>query len=339
MKEKRPYIIAEIAQTHEGSLGIAHSMIDMVAEAGVSAVKFQCHYASEESSHDEPWRVKLRTQDASRYDYWKRMEFSHESWLDLRNHAKEVNLDFICSPFSMKAVEVLKDIDIDVWKIASGEITNIQMLKSIAESGKKIIISTGLSDFEEITNSIDFVSKINNKIIIMQCTSEYPVNPKNIGLNLIKEYKSKFGFDVGFSDHSGNIYTSLAALTLGAEVIEVHATFHKKIFGPDVSSSLNPDELASLVRGADWIHKAKQNPVNKDKIALQKKDVRSIFLKSIVAKKSIPKGATLSEDNICTKKPLKGISAAEWFDVIGSISLRNIDEGEHIHNKDIKKGT
>lgn len=337
MNKKRPYIIAEIAQTHEGSLGIAHSMIDMVSEAGASAVKFQCHYASEESSKNEPWRIKLRTQDASRYDYWKRMEFSFQSWSELREHAHEANLDFICSPFSMKAVDILKELDINAWKIASGEITNFQMLESIAKTDKEIILSTGLSSIEEVASSVEFISNINNRITLMQCTSEYPVDPKHVGLNIINLYKEKFGLNVGFSDHSGNIYTSLAAITLGANVIEVHATFHKKIFGPDVSSSLNPEELSSLVEGANWIYEAKNNPVNKDELALKKIDIRNIFFKSIVAKKQILKGELLSLDNLCTKKPLHGIGAHEWFNVIGTKSLRDIDKGEHINLDDINK--
>ena len=338
MKRDRPYIIAEIAQTHEGSLGIAHSMIDMISETGASAVKFQCHYASEESSKNEPWRVKLRTQDASRYDYWKRMEFSTQSWSELRDHAHEANLDFICSPFSMKAVDVLKGLNISAWKIASGEITNFQMLESIAKTGKEIILSTGLSNIEEISKSVEFLSKINKKITLMQCTSEYPVDPNHVGLNIISLFKERFGFDVGFSDHSGNIYTSLAAVTLGADVIEVHATFHKKIFGPDVSSSLDPEELSSLVKGANWIYKAKNNPVCKDELAKKKLDIRNIFFKSIVAKKQIIKGELLSPENLCTKKPLNGIGAEEWFNVLGARSLRDIDGGEHIHYEDIEKG-
>lgn len=337
MKKIRPYIIAEIAQTHEGSLGIAHSMIDMVAKAGVSAVKFQCHYAAEESTKDEPWRIKLRTQDATRYDYWKRMEFNFDSWLELRQHAKEVGLDFICSPFSMKAVDILNNIDIDAWKIASGEITNFQMLDAIAETGKEIILSTGLSDMQEISRSVEFISKKNKNITLLQCTSEYPVEPKSVGLNILELYKEKFNLDVGFSDHSGNIFTSLAAITMGANVIEVHATFHKEIFGPDVSSSLNPEELSQLVQGADWIYKTKNFPVDKDKMALKKYEMRNIFLKSIVARKKIPKGKKLTEENICSKKPYKGIGAEEWFNVLGSISTRDINEGEHIEYQDIKK--
>tara|TARA_B100001540_G_C15812217_1_gene645165 strand:- start:1030 stop:2052 length:1023 start_codon:yes stop_codon:yes gene_type:complete len=340
MKSKeflKPYIIAEIAQTHEGSLGIAHSMIDMAAKSGASAVKFQCHFASEESSKDEPWRIKLRTQDKTRYDYWKRMEFSEDSWLDLREHAKDLKIDFICSPFSLKAVKLLEKIDIDGWKIASGEVTNFQLLEKISKSNKKIFISSGLSKVSEIKKALDILQKNNSEVVLMQCTSQYPVTPKNLGLNIIQDYMDEFDLNIGFSDHSGNIYSSLAALTMGVRHIEVHVTFHKEIFGPDVSSSLDPVELSSLVEGARWICEAQENPVDKDKVAKELSNMRKIFFKSIIANKHISKGETIKPEHLSTKKPLVGVGADKWFEVIGSKANKDIKKGSYISKGDFQE--
>ena len=334
-KNSYPYIIAEIAQAHEGSLGIAHSLIDAANEAGASAVKFQFHLADQESSKDEPWRVPLKTQDKTRFDYWKRMEFSEESWIKLKSHTKKVGLDFICSPFSIKAVDALNRIGVDGWKIASGEVSNYPMLRKISKLGKPIFLSSGLSHYDEIKKAIEILDPIKNKITVMQCTSEYPVSSKNLGLNVIGEFKKRFGLNTGFSDHSGNIYSGLAAISLGASVIEVHLTFSKKMFGPDAESSLEPNDLNELVQGSRWIHESLSNPVNKDKPSKKIKDMRKIFMKSIVAKSDISKGQKLSSKNLTTKKPLIGIEANYWDEVLNSVAKRKIKKNNHLHWDDL----
>ena len=329
-KDSYPYIIAEIAQAHEGSLGIAHSLIDAASEAGASAVKFQCHLADEESSKDEPWRVPLMTQDKTRFDYWKRMEFSQESWAKLKLHAKKVGLDFICSPFSVKAVDILNRVGVDGWKIASGEVTNYPLLKKVSKLGKTIFLSTGLSHYDEIEKAIKILDPTKNQITVMQCTSEYPVSSKNLGLNVIGELEKRFGLNTGFSDHSGNIYSGLAAISLGASVIEAHLTFSKKMFGPDTESSLEPNDFKELVQGSKSIYESLSNPVNKDIPSKKIKDMRKIFMKSIVVKNDIDKGQKLSSKNLTTKKPLVGIGANYWDEVINSVAKRKIKKDKHV---------
>ena len=173
--------------------------------------------------------------------------------------------------------------------------------KKISKLGKPIFLSSGLSHYDEIKKAIEILDPIKNKITVMQCTSEYPVSSKNLGLNVIGEFQKRFGLNTGFSDHSGNIYSGLAAISLGASVIEVHLTFSKKMFGPDAESSLEPNDLKDLVQGSRWIHESLSNPVNKDKPSKKIKDMRKIFMKSIVAKSDISKGQKLSSKNLTTK--------------------------------------
>ena len=197
---QKPYIIAEIGQAHDGSLGTAHAYIDIAASSGASAVKFQTHYADEESSPEEPWRIKFSTQDKTRYDYWKRMEFSSKQWKELYNHSHDLGLDFISSPFSLKAVDVLINAGIDAWKIASGEISNVLMLDKIAKTKLPIVLSTGMSSTSEIKNALDILQSKKSEVVVMQCTTSYPVEAERVGLNLIREFRELFNLSTGLSD-------------------------------------------------------------------------------------------------------------------------------------------
>lgn len=320
----KPYIIAEVGQAHDGSLGIAQSYIDTVADAGVDAIKFQTHYADEESTPEEPWRIKFSNQDKSRYDYWKRMEFSPEQWKGIGEHCREQQLDFISSPFSMKAVEVLAVAGVDAYKVASGEINNILLLEAIAATQKPVILSSGMSDYEEIDRAVELFKKSGNELILLQCTTSYPVEPERVGFNVIREMLERYNCKVGLSDHSGEIYAGLAAFTLGASCVEVHVTFSKSMFGPDTPSSLTPGQLQDLKKGATWICKARENPVDKDAIQSEFMELRNIFTKSFVARVNIPSGKTIEIDDIALKKPCIGIPASDADKVIGKRVNQNI---------------
>jgi N,N'-diacetyllegionaminate synthase len=178
-------IVAEVAQGHDGSLGLAHSFIDAVANAGADAVKFQTHLAAAESTPGEPWRVKFSPQDASRYDYWKRMEFTEEGWNGIKKHADEHGLKFLSSPFSVEAVELLGRVGVAAWQVASGEVSNIPMLERMAATGLSIILSSGMSPISEIDAAVELVKARGSPLVVLQCTSAYPFPPEKIGLNLI----------------------------------------------------------------------------------------------------------------------------------------------------------
>jgi N,N'-diacetyllegionaminate synthase len=333
---EEPYIIAEIGQAHDGSLGTAHAYIDAVAETHASAIKFQTHYAAEESSLDEPWRVKFSTQDDTRYEYWRRMEFTPAQWVELGIHAKECGLDYISSPFSLKAVDVLLGADIDAWKIPSGEVNNVLMLEMISKTDKPIFLSTGMSDMEEIKRAVDILGSEGSELIVMQCTTNYPVLAEKLGLNLIYELAEQFKLPAGLSDHSGNIFSSLAAFSLGAVAVEVHVTLSNQAFGPDVPASITIQELKQLVEGARWINNAIKNPVNKDEIFSEFSESRRIFMKSFAARKKINKGQTIEITDLVVKKPLKGIPASAPERVLGKKASREIAKGAFIKIDDIE---
>ena len=215
-------IIAEVGQAHEGSLGIAHSYVDALATIGVDAVKFQVHCASSESSKYEKFRVNFSYEDDNRYDYWKRMEFTLDQWLGLKDHCEKLNVEFLATPFSVKAVEWLESLNVARYKIGSGDTDNLLLHKIVSETRKPVIISTGLSNLDEVDRAVNFYKSKYIDISVLQCTTSYPTSPENFGLNCINEYKERYDVPIGFSDHSGDIYAGLAATALGAEIIEFH---------------------------------------------------------------------------------------------------------------------
>lgn len=331
-----PYIVAEVGQAHDGSLGTAHAYIDAVARTSANAIKFQTHYAEEESSPDEPWRVQFSTQDDTRFEYWERMEFTPNQWRELADHAHEVGLDFMSSPFSLKAVDVLLDAGIDAWKIASGEVSNVLMLEAIARTGLPVMLSTGMSPIAETEKALRILRSNGSEVLVMQCTTSYPVEVERLGLNMIQEFKDTFKVAIGLSDHSGNIYSSLAAIALGAEAVEVHITLSKEAFGPDVPASLTPNQMIDLVKGANWINTAMTHPVDKDASSQEFSELRHIFMKSFVARNDIPKGSVIALEDISVKKPATGISASEPEKVIGMTASQDIPAGTVITLEYIK---
>jgi N-acetylneuraminate synthase len=331
---KRCVIVAEVAQAHDGSLGLAHSYIDAVADAGADAVKFQTHIAAAESTPAEPWRVAFSRQDATRYDYWKRMEFTEEQWRGLKQHADERGLMFLSSPFSVEAVELLSRVGVAAWKIASGELTNTPMFDRILGTGLPVILSSGMSTLNEIDAAVSMVKAKGVALTVLQCTSLYPCPPERIGLNMIPRFRERFGCDVGLSDHSGTIYPGLAAATLGIEFLEVHVTLSREMFGPDVPVSLTTTELRDLVVGVRFIERMKSNPLDKDVFASEAKPLRDLFTKSIVARRDLSKGRVLREEDLAVKKPGTGIPASQLTRVIGHTLARSVKADDMLQESD-----
>ncbi|KAA0268968.1 MAG: N-acetylneuraminate synthase [Chloroflexi bacterium] len=327
---KRCFVIGEVAQSHDGSLGMAHAFIDAIAKAGADAVKFQTHIAAAESTAAEPWRVKFSKQDASRYDYWKRMEFTPEGWQGLADHAREKGLLFLSSPFSIEAVELLEKIGMPAWKVASGEIGNKTLLDRMLETGKPILLSTGMSNFKEIDDAIAYIRQRNVEHAVMQCSTAYPCPPEKIGLNLIPELRERYKCAVGLSDHSGTIYPGLAAVMLGIEILEVHVAFSREMFGPDVPASVTTRELSQLVEGVRFIERMRASPVGKDDFAEEVLPLRKLFTKSIVAGMELSKGTILEERHLRLKKPGSGLPGERMNDLIGKTLLRDVKVDEQI---------
>ena len=330
MKTQHPIIIAEVAQAHDGSLGMAHAYIDAIAKAGADAVKFQTHIAEAESTPAEPWRVKFSTQDLTRYDYWHRMEFSESQWLELKKHADKKNLLFYSSAFSLEAVELLKRVGVAGWRIASGEVSNRIMLESILETRLPVLLSTGMSTLNEIDAAVEMIKSRGIELTIMQCTSLYPTPPEKTGLNMIPFFQERYQCSVGLSDHSGKIYPGLAAAALGASVIEVHAVFDREMFGPDVPVSLTFKELIQLSEGSRFIQSMLSNPVDKDILADELNHMRQLFTKSIVASDNIEAGIVIERHHVALKKPGTGLSPAFLPKIIGRRLSKSLIKDEFL---------
>jgi N-acetylneuraminate synthase len=303
---------------------MAHAFIDAIADAGADAVKLQTHIASAESTPNEPWRIQFSLQDETRYDYWRRMEFTEPQWHDLKQHATDRGLLFVCSPFSDEAVDLLSRVGVHAWKIASGEVNNVPMLERIAETELPVILSSGMNPISELDAAMERLDSYAIPLAVTQCTSRYPCPPEHIGLNVIPEFRDRYECAVGLSDHSGTIYPGLAAATLGIEVLEVHVTLSREMFGPDVSSSITTTELKQLNAGVRFIETMMANPVDKDELAEDLGSMRSMFTKSVHARYSLPAGTVLQMEHLAMKKPGSGIPASDLDRVINRKLRRTV---------------
>ncbi len=331
----RCLIIAEVAQAHDGSLGAAHAYIDAAARAGADAVKFQTHIAEAESSLAEPWRVKFSLQDATRFDYWRRMEFTEEQWAGLRAHAVERGLQFLSSPFSVEAAQLLRRAGVSAWKIASGEVNNLPLFEFIASTRLPVLLSTGMSRLSEIDAAVARVRDAGLPLTVMQCTTAYPCPEEKIGLNLIAFFRERYGRPVGLSDHSGRIWAPLAAVALGAEAIEAHITFSRECFGPDVPASLTTAELKQMVEGVRFIEKTLENPVDKDDAARELEPLREIFTKSVAARVGLAPGTVLAAGHLALRKPGTGIPGERLPELIGRVVRRPVAAGRFLKEEDL----
>lgn len=328
-------VIGEVAQTHDGSLGQAHAFIDAIALAGADAVKFQTHIAAAESTPEEPWRVKFSRQDRTRYDYWRRMEFSEDQWAGLKEHADDRGLLFLSSPFSIEAFQLLKSLGMCVWKIASGEISNLPMLDEIARTGEPVILSSGISDWDELDQAVSRFHDDSPKAVL-QCTTEYPCPPERVGLNLMTEIRTRYRCATGLSDHSGKIFAGLAAAALGAEVLEVHVTLSREMFGPDVKASVTTTELRELVEGIRDIETMLDHPVEKAAAARDNAELRKIFTKSLYAGSFIAEGTILNREHFQLRKPGTGLPATDLPLIVGKRLRRDLAAGQRLSISDVE---
>jgi N,N'-diacetyllegionaminate synthase len=328
-------LIAEVAQAHDGSLGMAHAYIDAAANAGADAVKFQTHIAAEESTQTEPWRVRFSPQDVNRYDYWRRMEFSEEQWHGLRKHAGERKLIFMSSPFSVAAAEMLRRVGIQAWKIASGEVNNPLLTGSIADSKLPVYLSTGMSRLPEIQQAVETFRQRGIEFTLLQCSSLYPCPAEKVGLNMIEEYKLRFRCPVGLSDHSGTIYAGLAAATLGIAALEAHITLSRESFGPDVASSLTTAEFRQLSEGVRFIERMNACPVDKNTLADELEETRRIFRRSIVTTRALDAGDRITAASLTLKKPANGLPAERLPDLIGRRVRHAVPQGAFLADQDL----
>ncbi len=328
----RTYIIAEAGVNHNGDFELAKMMILEGKKAGVDAVKFQTFKADNlvsSNAKKAEYQMKSTDMKESQQDMLKKLELSFQEFYLLKEYAVELNIDFISTPFDEESVNFLDTLNMPFWKIPSGEITNLPYLCKIAKTKKPIILSTGMCTLKEIGNALDVFSEYSKEYItLLHCNTEYPTPFEDVNLKAMETLKETFHVKVGYSDHTQGIEIPIAAVALGAEVIEKHFTLDRSMAGPDHKASLEPDELKEMVKAIRNIEIALGNGEKRPSKS-EKKNI-TIARKSIVAKKNIKKGDIYSEDNITTKRPGNGISPMEWFQVLGREAVKDFQKDELI---------
>ena len=325
------FIIAEAGVNHNGSIDLAYKLVDAAKAAGVDCIKFQT-FKSEKlvaRSAQKAEYQKATTGDSSQQDMLKKLELSYDEFVDLKKYCDKQGICFLSTPFDFESIDFLNSIDMPFWKIPSGEITNLPYLLALAETGKPVIMSTGMCEMQEIEDAVKVLrNKGVSDIKLLHCNTEYPTPFEDVNLRAMNTMREAFGVEVGYSDHTKGIEVPVAAVALGATVIEKHFTLDRNMEGPDHKASLEPDELAEMVRSIRHIEIALGSG-KKEPSPSEKKNI-SVARKSIVAKKAIKKGELFSDANITVKRPGTGISPMKWFDVIGKYAKCDFEEDELI---------
>lgn len=325
-------IIAEAGVNHNGDIDLAHRLIDVAKEAGADVVKFQTAKAENVISRfaEKAAYQKVTTgENESQLDMVKKIMLPFESFHPLKKHCDEVGIGFLSTPFDLESVDFLSALGSEVWKIPSGEITNWPYLVHIAATGKEIILSTGMSDLAEITAAMKLLqAKGAGRISLLHCTTQYPAPFASVNLRAMATLRERFNCPVGYSDHTEGIAVPVAAVAMGAGIIEKHFTLDKNLPGPDHKASLEPSELKAMVKAIRQVEVALGSA--EKKAAAAEIPNMAIARKSIVAKRDIKKGEIFSEENLTTKRPGSGISPMKWPEVLGQRAKRDFGEDELI---------
>ena len=311
-------IIAEAGMNHDGSLGNAIRLAQVAAEAGADAVKFQLHDATAETTRDAP--APPYFQHETRWEYFERTAFTDEQWRTLKDACDGAGIEFLCSAFSVEALGRLEQLVVRRHKIPSGEVTNLELIRAAAATGKPVLVSSGMSSWTELDAAVEAAG---DDATVLQCTSAYPTPPERVGLNLLHELRQRYGKPVGLSDHTVGPYAAFAAVALGAVVVEKHFTLSRELYGPDAALALEPDDLEELVEGIREIEAMLAAPVDKDDVG-PFAEMKQVFEKSLVAAADIPAGAVIERAMLAAKKPGTGIPARRLDEVVGRTARRDI---------------
>ena len=325
------YIIAEAGVNHNGSLELAYKLIDAAKAAGVDSIKFQTFKSTNLVSHDaqKAEYQKNTTGGGTQVDMLKKLELSYEDFLKLKAYCDKVGICFLSTPFDFESIDFLNSIDMPFWKIPSGEVTNLPYLLAIAKTGKPVVMSTGMCEMNEIEAAIKVLRENGTKEIkLLHCNTEYPTPFEDVNLRAMQTMRDAFNLEVGYSDHTKGIEVPIAAVALGATIIEKHFTLDRNMEGPDHKASLEPDELTTMVTSIRHIEKALGNG-EKMPSPSERKNM-AVARKSIVAKETIKTGDLFTEKNLTVKRPGTGISPMRWLDVLGTKANRDFEEDELI---------
>ena len=330
LKRNRTIVIAEAGVNHNGDINIAKKLIDIASKSGADYVKFQTFDVDHlilKNTRTAIYQKRNLKSNISQYLMLKKYQLAEKNYKKLINFSKKKKIKFLSTAFDLKSLNFLKKFKLDYIKIPSGEITNLPFLKEIAKLNKKILLSTGMASVKEIKQALKVLGKKKKNITIMHCTSDYPANLNDLNLNFIKELK-KFGYQVGYSDHSSSVITPSIAVSLGSKVIEKHFTLSKKLKGPDHKASLEPQELIKMIR---LIRDTEKMLGTKNKIITSsEKKTKLLVRKSLVARIDIKKGEIFNTKNITTKRPGTGISPFKIKKFLGKKSPKNFSKDQLI---------
>ena len=328
------FIIAEAGVNHNGSIDLAKKLIDVASAAGADAVKFQSFKADNlatKNAQKAMYQKETTNIEESQFDMLKKLELSTEMHKQLISYCKKKKIIFLSSPFDHESIELLEDLGLEIFKIPSGEITNLPYLRHIGKLDRKIILSTGMSNIDEVKNALDILINSGTKkenITILHANTEYPTPMEDVNLKAMVTIGNTFNVSYGYSDHTSGIEVDIAAVAIGATCIEKHFTLDNNMNGPDHKASLEPHELKAMVKAIRNIEVALGNGIKKP----SKSEIPNIIIvrKSIVAKTVIKKGDTLNENNLTIKRPGNGINPMKWDDLIGTKSKKDYNEDELI---------
>ena len=325
-------IIAEAGVNHNGRLDLALKMVDEAKRAGADIVKFQTAIPEKVISKyadKAEYQKKTTGNEESQLEMCKRIHLKLSDYDVIKKYCEEVGIEFLSTPFDLESIDYLEKLGMKLWKIPSGEITNLPYLIKIAKTGKPVIMSTGMAELKEVEEAVNVLKEGGaGEITLLHCTTEYPAPFESVNLRAMNTLREKFGTKVGYSDHTVGFEVAVAAAVLGASVIEKHFTLNHNMEGPDHKASLEPEEVEVMVNNIRLIEKALGDGV-KQPAEAEKKNI-AIARKSIVAAKDIKKGEILTEDNITVKRPGSGISPMRWFEVLGTEAVRDFGEDELI---------
>ncbi len=326
----RTIIIAEAGVNHNGEIQLAKQLIDVAAQAGADYIKFQTWKSESVISKFAPkaeYQKHDSIDDESMLEMEKKLELSYDAFIVLKGYCKKKGIGFLSTPFDIESVHFLASLNLDLVKIPSGEITNLPFLEEVAKHDWKIILSTGMSELSEIEAAIQILGDP-GRLTLLQCNTQYPTPYHDINLMAMTTLRNKFAMPVGISDHSLGIEVPIAAVALGAVIVEKHFTLDRGMIGPDHKASIEPNELVAMVRSIRNIEQAMGD--GKKSVTESERENIAIARKSIVAKVRIRKGELFSSKNITTKRPGTGISPMRWYDVIGMKAQRDFEEDELI---------
>jgi len=337
--EREPvFTIAEAGVNHNGDIELAKKLVDIAVEAGADAIKFQTFKAEEVVTKDAPkadYQVKNTKSNQSQYEMIKKLELSEDEFKKLYKYARKKGIIFLSTPFDFESADFLEELGIPAFKVSSTDLTNLPFLEYIAEKGRPIILSTGMGTLGEIEEAVNTIKNAgNDDIILLHCITSYPAKFDSLNLKAIQTLREAFKLSVGFSDHSLGVYAPIAAVSLGAVVIEKHFTLDKSLPGPDHKASLNPEELKEMIKGIRLIEKALGDGIKSP--TTEEEEIKKVARRSIIARVDIPKGAIITKDMITFKRPGTGLLPKYYSEIIGKRSRRNIRVDELIYWWDVE---